>query len=177
MLLGERALAAFRGARYDDRDALCSIGLNLMNSVLGIVLGGLLPLALYVVVYEQGRLFTIDSLWLALPLAFLIHELAYYAEHRMSHRIGLLWAFHAIHHSSNEFNHTTAAAPSYRCVAMERASKFSAARARTCQSGASVPHTRAKGDLSPRRTTPLWRSSVLPHETTSLNECYVITFL
>ena len=27
----------------------------------------------------------------------------------MGHRIGLMWAFHSIHHSSNEFNHTTAA--------------------------------------------------------------------
>lgn len=109
LVLGERASAFIRGARYDDGDALCSIGLNLMNSALGIVLGGLLPLAAYVVLYDQARFFTVESLWLAVPLAFVIHELAYYAEHRLSHRVGLFWAFHAIHHSSNEFNHTTAA--------------------------------------------------------------------
>ncbi|XBQ15487.1 MAG: sterol desaturase family protein [Oceanicaulis sp.] len=109
LVLGERVWAAISGARYDNADALCSIGLNLMNSVLGIVLAGLLPLAFYIVIYEHARIFTLDSLWLAIPLAFVIHELAYYAEHRMSHRVGLLWAFHAIHHSSNEFNHTTAA--------------------------------------------------------------------
>ncbi|MGJ3231508.1 MAG: sterol desaturase family protein [Oceanicaulis sp.] len=109
MVLGERAYAFIKGARYDDGDALCSVGLNLMNSVLGSLLGGLLPLAAYVVLYEQARLSTLDSLWLAIPLAFVIHELAYYAEHRLAHRTGLFWAFHAIHHSSNEFNHTTAA--------------------------------------------------------------------
>jgi sterol desaturase/sphingolipid hydroxylase (fatty acid hydroxylase superfamily) len=46
---------------------------------------------------------------LAMLIAFLVHELAYYCEHRLAHRVGLLWAFHAIHHSSNEYNHTTAA--------------------------------------------------------------------
>jgi sterol desaturase/sphingolipid hydroxylase (fatty acid hydroxylase superfamily) len=109
LVLGERAFAAIRSVRYDDGDALCSIGLNLMSSVLGLILAGLLPLAAYVALFENARLLTLDALWLAIPAAFLIHELAYYAEHRLSHRVGLFWAFHAIHHSSNEFNHTTAA--------------------------------------------------------------------
>ncbi len=109
MVLGERAFAAIRNARYNDGDALCSVGLNLMNSVISMGLGLLLPLALYVTVYEHFRLFSMDTLWLAVLVAFGVHELAYYTEHRMAHRVGLLWAFHSIHHSSNEFNHTTAA--------------------------------------------------------------------
>ena len=109
MVFGERVYAALRGARYDDRDALCSIGLNLMSSVLNLIFAGVLPFAAYVLIYEHARVFTLESLWLAIPIAFLINELAYYAEHRVSHRVGLFWAFHAIHHSSNAFNHTTAA--------------------------------------------------------------------
>ncbi|MCI5046099.1 MAG: sterol desaturase family protein [Aquisalinus sp.] len=98
-----------RRGEYNNGDALCSIGLNLMNSVIGMAAGILLPLALYVLVFENFRLFTISNLLISLPVAFIVHELSYYWEHRLGHRVGLFWAFHSIHHSSNEFNHTTAA--------------------------------------------------------------------
>ncbi len=109
LVVGERLLALHRRTEYDDSDARCSVGLNLIVSVIGLVLAIALPLALYVLVYDQFRLTTIDSLWIAIPAAFVVHELAYYWEHRLSHRIGLFWAFHTVHHSSNAFNHTTAA--------------------------------------------------------------------
>lgn len=110
MVIGERLYSLLRRpGTYNNADALCSIGLNLMNSVIGLLVGLLVPLALYVWVYDSFRLFSIGTLWLAIPVAFIVHELSYYWEHRLGHRIGLLWAFHAIHHSSNEFNHTTAA--------------------------------------------------------------------
>ncbi|MBI1391751.1 MAG: sterol desaturase [Alphaproteobacteria bacterium] len=110
MVIGERLFYfARRPGEYNNRDALCSIGLNLMNSVIGIVVGFLLPLALYAWAYDSFRIMTIDQAWLAALIAFIVHEVAYYAEHRMGHRIGLMWAFHSIHHSSNEFNHSTAA--------------------------------------------------------------------
>lgn len=110
MVIAERLyyLIARRGA-YNNADALCSIGLNLMNSVIGIGVGFLLPFAASVWLFENARLFTIDNVWLGLAIAFLAHELAYYWEHRLGHRVGLFWAFHSIHHSSNEFNHSTAA--------------------------------------------------------------------
>lgn len=105
----ERLWALRHNPDYNNRDALCSIGLNLINNSFALVTGFLIPLALYVLVFEQFRLVDSLTLWLSIPLAFLINELAYYWEHRMAHRVGLLWAIHAIHHSSNEFNHTTAA--------------------------------------------------------------------
>ena len=110
MVIGERLFYVFkRREGYDNQDALCSIGLNLMNSVIGLAVGILIPLALYVLVYDNARLFTLDNYWLSIPVAFLVHELSYYWEHRLGHRVGLFWAFHSIHHSSNEFNHSTAA--------------------------------------------------------------------
>lgn len=105
----ERLWAIRANPAYNNKDALCSIGLNLMSNALNLVLGILVPLALYVLVFDNLRIVDSLALWLAIPLAFLIHEFAYYWDHRLGHRIGLLWAFHAIHHSSNEFNHTTAA--------------------------------------------------------------------
>jgi sterol desaturase/sphingolipid hydroxylase (fatty acid hydroxylase superfamily) len=110
MALGERVYYAIaRRGEYDDADALCSIGLNLLGSVLTLLFTIAVPLALYLLVFDNFRFFTLNSLVVAIPLAFVVHELAYYTEHRLSHRVGLLWAFHSIHHSSNEFNHTTAA--------------------------------------------------------------------
>ena len=105
----ERLWAVRGNPDYDNRDALNSIGLNLMSSVLNLVIGVLVPLALYVLVYDNLRLFEHIPLLLAIPVAFLAHEFAYYWDHRLNHRVGLFWAFHAIHHSSNEFNHSTAA--------------------------------------------------------------------
>ena len=109
MVIGERVFALIRQSSYDDADALCSIGLNLMNSLIGILIGLVMPLAVSVWIFDNARLLTIDAVWLAFIIAFICHEVAYYWEHRLGHRVGLLWAFHAIHHSSNEFNHSTAA--------------------------------------------------------------------
>jgi sterol desaturase/sphingolipid hydroxylase (fatty acid hydroxylase superfamily) len=109
MVIGERLWALLARKPYDDADGLCSIGLNLMNSVIDMAVGVLVPLVVYVWVYENAALFSGWHLGAAVLAAFLVHELSYYWEHRASHRIGLLWAFHAIHHSSNSFNHTTAA--------------------------------------------------------------------
>lgn len=110
MVFAERLFHIFReDSRYDDRDMWCSIGLNLISSVIGIIVSIILPIALYVWVFDSYRVGTIETLWLSLPVAFIVHELSYYWEHRAAHRIGLLWAFHSVHHSSNSFNHSTAA--------------------------------------------------------------------
>ena len=108
-VIGERVWALRRNPDYDNKDALCSIGLNLLSSVLRLLFGILVPLTIYVLVYDNLRLFDGVPLLLAIAVAFVVHDLSYYWEHRLGHRVGLLWAFHAIHHSSNEFNHSTAA--------------------------------------------------------------------
>jgi sterol desaturase/sphingolipid hydroxylase (fatty acid hydroxylase superfamily) len=110
LIIAERVGHALAGTgTYNNADALCSIGLNLINSVINLLVAFVLPLIVYVWVYEHARLFTVAHIGLGLAGAFIVHDLAYYIEHRLSHRVGLLWAFHAIHHSSNAFNHSTAA--------------------------------------------------------------------
>lgn len=108
-VIAERIWALRHNPDYDNRDALCSIGLNLWSATLRLLFGLVVPLTIYVLVYDNFRLFDGVPLLLALAIAFLVHDLSYYWEHRLAHRVGLLWAFHAIHHSSNEFNHSTAA--------------------------------------------------------------------
>lgn len=41
-------------------------------------------------------------------LAFIVYDLTYYWFHRCSHMVNFLWAGHVIHHSSEEYNLTTA---------------------------------------------------------------------
>ena len=48
------------------------------------------------------------SAWWLLLLALPLTDLAYYAEHRLSHRVRLFWAAHSVHHSSEHFNLSTA---------------------------------------------------------------------
>lgn len=109
LIILERLWHVWKRREYNAADAWCSVGLNLISSALNLLFAVLIPLALYVLVFDHLRVFDSVALWLAIPLAFVFHELAYYCDHRLGHRVGLLWAFHAIHHSSNEFNHSTAA--------------------------------------------------------------------
>ncbi|MCL7491539.1 sterol desaturase family protein [Streptomyces sp. MCA2] len=46
--------------------------------------------------------------WRVWVAALALADLAYYAKHRMDHRIRLLWAGHSVHHSSQHFNLSTA---------------------------------------------------------------------
>lgn len=105
----ERIWAIRGNPGYNNRDALCSIGLNLLSNVLQLAFTVIVPIAVYVLVYDHLRIFAPLPLPAAIVIAFVVHDLSYYWEHRLGHRVGLLWAFHAIHHSSNAFNHTTAA--------------------------------------------------------------------
>ena len=48
------------------------------------------------------------SQWWVWALALVLADLAYYAKHRMSHRVRLFWTGHSVHHSSQYFNLSTA---------------------------------------------------------------------
>jgi alkylglycerol monooxygenase len=48
------------------------------------------------------------SAWAVWSVAFLLVDLAYYALHRYSHTVHVLWAGHVVHHSSEEYNLTVA---------------------------------------------------------------------
>jgi alkylglycerol monooxygenase len=44
--------------------------------------------------------------WWSVALAFVTVDLCYYAYHRASHRIAVLWGAHIVHHESDEYNLT-----------------------------------------------------------------------
>ena len=77
--------------------------------------GVLLERIVYGIVFVGGLLVTEAFAPLSLPLtwwtwvaAVLLADFTYYWMHRLEHEIRILWAHHSVHHSSPEFNMTTA---------------------------------------------------------------------
>lgn len=110
MVAGERIYYAVRHPGvYNDRDGAANLAINLFNSNFALLMGIVIPFTVYIWVWDNFRLFDLSMTAWGLVAAFVAHELYYYWTHRLSHRTGLGWAFHAQHHSSNEFNFTVAA--------------------------------------------------------------------
>jgi sterol desaturase/sphingolipid hydroxylase (fatty acid hydroxylase superfamily) len=108
------AYLVFMRGKYDHKDGLNNIAVNLINTAFDAVVGLVLPMAVYIFVYQHWRLpllLRVGALPVTVMLvaAFIMHEIAYYVDHRIGHRVGLFWAFHQVHHSSSEFNFTVAA--------------------------------------------------------------------
>ena len=63
--------------------------------------------ALYVSAYlyfQQFAILDIGISWSTVLLCVVAADLAYYWEHRFTHRVGIAWATHTVHHSSPFFN-------------------------------------------------------------------------
>ncbi len=59
--------------------------------------------AVYIAAYRH-RLWDAPPRWLGAIIALLLVDLGFYAWHRLSHRVAIMWFGHAVHHSSEEFN-------------------------------------------------------------------------
>ena len=110
MIIAERGLyAVLRPGRYDDSNALGSFLTSLLATLSALLVGAVIPLLSYALVWEHLRLFDLGTQWWVWLAAFAVHETAYHFGHLAGHRIGLFWAWHSPHHSSEELNFTTAA--------------------------------------------------------------------
>ncbi len=101
----ELLVARARGRRvYRLADAVGDLGCG-MAQQLALVFAGAALLAVYAWVHARFRLFTLDART-ATPwvLSFVLVDLLYYAWHRASHRVNVLWAAHVVHHQSEDYN-------------------------------------------------------------------------
>ena len=92
---------------YRTNDALTSLNLGVVSRLSG-VLQAFIPIAVYLSVYENFRLFDAPDHWVIWIVAFVLYDLSYYWAHRLGHEVNILWAAHVVHHSSEEYNLTTA---------------------------------------------------------------------
>lgn len=92
---------------YRLNDAISSLTLGIVSRAADIA-KKFVPFTLYVVFVEHISIIQLpDSPWVWV-LAFVMYDFCYYWTHRMSHEINILWAAHVVHHSSEEYNLTTA---------------------------------------------------------------------
>eukprot|EP00112_Aurelia_sp_Birch-Aquarium-sp1_P023453 Seg70.4 transcript_id=Seg70.4/GoldUCD/mRNA.D3Y31 product="Alkylglycerol monooxygenase" protein_id=Seg70.4/GoldUCD/D3Y31 len=89
-------------------DGISSIGAGLFSQLSKIMVL-VSELALYVYVYENYRIMALpwDSAWTWL-LCFVVVDFIYYVFHRATHEVNILWGAHQVHHSSEDYNLTTA---------------------------------------------------------------------
>ncbi|GJJ00021.1 sterol desaturase [Duganella rhizosphaerae] len=108
-ILLEAWIAHRRGlAAYDTADALTSLHLGMVSQVVGLFVK-LAMLGIYTAVYEHWRFVSLpaNSVWVWLG-ALLAYDFCYYWTHRLGHEVGVMWAAHVVHHSSEFYNLSTA---------------------------------------------------------------------
>jgi sterol desaturase/sphingolipid hydroxylase (fatty acid hydroxylase superfamily) len=115
-LLGELAVDRMRGTGfYRANDAINSLGAGTLSTTLG-YFTRLLPAVIWGFVLQNFALLDVDPAWFDLSpsglalwaLALIGFDFCYYWAHRMGHEISILWASHAVHHQSEEYNLSTA---------------------------------------------------------------------
>jgi sterol desaturase/sphingolipid hydroxylase (fatty acid hydroxylase superfamily) len=76
-------------------------------SITGLLFTGTALIIAYIIL-QPYALFQIEMDTTGWILAILLADLTYYWMHRLEHEIRMLWAYHVVHHSSPEFDLTTA---------------------------------------------------------------------
>ncbi|XP_048882956.1 alkylglycerol monooxygenase [Brienomyrus brachyistius] len=89
-------------------DGITSLSAGVMSRLSKLFAKGL-EISCYIYVWENYRLLELpwDSPW-TWWLAFLGVDFGYYWLHRLSHEMNILWAAHQVHHSSEDYNLSTA---------------------------------------------------------------------
>ncbi|MFW6049772.1 MAG: sterol desaturase family protein [Myxococcota bacterium] len=109
LLLGERVAHGVLSERpWNDRDAAANVAITVTYLGVDVLIGKILPVGLMAWLFDHARLATLPSGATGWLLAFLLHDLFWYVDHRIGHRVGFFWALHHVHHSSEEFNTTVA---------------------------------------------------------------------
>jgi sterol desaturase/sphingolipid hydroxylase (fatty acid hydroxylase superfamily) len=106
LLIGLEVLAARRGGRrvYRLADSLADLGCGIGQQVAMVFATGFL-LAAYEWLYVHARLVTFaEGSPLPWIISFVFVDVAYYWWHRASHEVNFLWAVHAVHHQSEDYN-------------------------------------------------------------------------
>jgi sterol desaturase/sphingolipid hydroxylase (fatty acid hydroxylase superfamily) len=115
-LLAELALDRIRGTGYYRlNDALNSLGAGTLSTTIG-YFTKLLPIAIWGLALQHLAIFDVPLEWFDLSargiglwlLALLAFDFCYYWAHRCGHEISILWAAHAVHHQSEDYNLSTA---------------------------------------------------------------------
>ncbi len=93
---------------YRAADALTSFNLGVLSQLAG-VFTKVFTVGIYAWIYPHIALFDLSANdWWVWVGALILYDFLYYWNHRAGHEISLLWAAHVVHHSSEDYNLSTA---------------------------------------------------------------------
>jgi len=92
---------------YRINDSISSLNAGVLSRI-NIIFRKFIPLVIYAYIEHHFSLFEMSNTLGVWILAFVFYDFCYYWHHRMGHEINVLWASHVVHHSSEEYNLTTA---------------------------------------------------------------------
>jgi len=109
LLTGERVAHGLITRRpWNERDGAANIAITIVYLGVDLLVGHIVPVALMAWLFEHARLLTLGTTGFGWLVAFLLHDLTWYVDHRLAHRVAFMWAPHHVHHSSPEYNTTVA---------------------------------------------------------------------
>ncbi len=88
---------------YSKKDAFSSIVMGLGSVVLSL-LAKLFYIGIYMWIYDNFRIFTLENVWWVWILLVFADDFSFYWHHRLSHQVRILWAAHSNHHSAQSYN-------------------------------------------------------------------------
>ncbi|MDN4502203.1 sterol desaturase family protein [Alteromonadaceae bacterium BrNp21-10] len=92
---------------YRVNDSINSLTAGVLSRVTGIA-RRVIPFSMYALCFDYLSLTVLpDTPWIW-AMAFVLYDFCYYWFHRLHHEVNVLWASHVVHHSSEEYNLTTA---------------------------------------------------------------------
>jgi sterol desaturase/sphingolipid hydroxylase (fatty acid hydroxylase superfamily) len=106
VLMGVELLVARRRKRavYRFEDALTDLSCGVTQQIIVLFANGAL-FGIYLWIYNHARLVDLGQHSIAAWIVALVGvDFIYYWWHRTSHRVNLLWAAHAVHHQSEDYN-------------------------------------------------------------------------
>lgn len=115
-LLVELAVDRIRGTgHYRANDAINSLSAGTLSTTFG-YFTRIVPTVIWAYAFEEFALIDMPLAWFDLSptglllwlLAMLAWDFCYYWSHRCGHEISILWASHAVHHQSEDYNLSTA---------------------------------------------------------------------
>lgn len=106
-LTSETVWDVIRGNRKTLRETFANAAIAIVSALLESTAYGLVFI-IGLLLVTPSALFEIPMGWWSILLAVLAADFTYYWMHRCEHEIRLFWANHSVHHSSPEFNFTTA---------------------------------------------------------------------
>ena len=104
LIIIEEIFARLKGIKINRAADIISSQSSGMTNIIFDAIKFSIAIISYSWLVEKLAIFHIKLNWLSFILAFLIIDFAGYWDHRLSHRINILWNRHFIHHSSEDFN-------------------------------------------------------------------------